>query len=130
VGPGAAWGAWLLLLDMGHIRGAGSLRERRPDVWEVRVALGPDPLSGRTRVRSITVHGDQDMARAAQARWAAEAGVARMARHAWPGMTVAELLTQWQAADHGIGSALIICWNSTSTGCSSTCLPRARTRSR
>jgi integrase len=101
VGPGAAWGAWLLLLDMGHIRGAGSLRERRPDVWEVRVALGPDPVSGRGRVRSITVHGDHDMAQAAQARWAAEAGVARMRGHAWPGMTVAQLLTQWLAADHG-----------------------------
>ena len=93
--------AWLLRLPMGNIRGAGSLRERRPDVWEVRVALGPDPVSGRSRVRSITVHGDQEMARAAQVRWAAEAGVVRMRRHAWPGMTVAELLAEWIAADHG-----------------------------
>lgn len=86
---------------MENIRGAGSLRERRPDVWEVRVALGPDPVSGRSRVRSITVHGDQEMALAAQIRWAAEAGVIRLRRHAWPGMTVAELLTEWLAADHG-----------------------------
>ena len=65
------------------------------------MALGPDPVSGRSRVRSITVHGDQEMAQAAQVRWAAEAGVIRLRRHAWPGMTVAELLTQWLAADHG-----------------------------
>jgi integrase len=41
------------------------------------------------------------MAQAAQVRWAAEAAVVRRRRHAWPGMTVAELLTGWLAADHG-----------------------------
>jgi hypothetical protein len=40
-------------------RGAGSMRERRPGVWEARVALGPDLVSGRTAVRSLTVHGDR-----------------------------------------------------------------------
>jgi hypothetical protein len=38
-------------------RGGGTQRERRPGVWEVRIPLGPDPATGRTRHRSATVHG-------------------------------------------------------------------------
>lgn len=81
-------------------------------MWEVRVALGPDPVSGRSRVRSITVHDDRDMAQARQARWAAEAGVARIRRHAKPGMTVAELLIQWLAADHGWRPSTVVGYRS------------------
>ena len=40
---------------MRDARGGGSMRQRRPEVWEVRVAVGPDPVSGRSRYRSLTV---------------------------------------------------------------------------
>ena len=70
-------------------------------MWEVRVALGPDPISGRTRVRSVTVHGDRDTAQAARERWAASAELVRSAGRARPGITLACLLREWLAADHG-----------------------------
>lgn len=37
-------------------------------VWEVRVAVGRDPVSGRSRYRSLTVHGDREGAQAARER--------------------------------------------------------------
>src|SRR5664279_2905773 len=86
---------------MGCVRGGGSLRRRRLGVWEVRVALGPDPVSGRTRVRSVTVHGDRETAQAARERWAASAELLRSAGRARPGITLACLLREWLAADHG-----------------------------
>jgi len=67
----------------------------------VRVALGPDPVSGRTRVRSVTVHGDRDTAQSARERWAASAELLRSAGRARPGITLACLLREWLAADHG-----------------------------
>lgn len=85
---------------MRSARGSGSVRQRRPGVWEVRVALGPDPVSGRSRRRSITVHGDADDA-AARARWADAAGLLRLDPRLRPAITVDELLAQWLAADHG-----------------------------
>jgi hypothetical protein len=38
-------------------RGTGTKRERRPGVWEIRVAAGTDPVTGRTIQRSVTFHG-------------------------------------------------------------------------
>jgi hypothetical protein len=35
----------------------GSLRERRPGVWEIRVAIVVDPVTGRTVQRSVMFHG-------------------------------------------------------------------------
>ena len=60
-----------------------------------------DPVSGRTRVRSVTVHGDRETAQAARERWAASAELGRSAGRARPGITVACLLREWSAADHG-----------------------------
>lgn len=34
------------------------MRERHPGVWEVRVVVANDPVSGRSVQRSFTVHGD------------------------------------------------------------------------
>src|SRR5664279_252451 len=51
---------------MRDARGTGSLRQRRPGVWEVQVAVGPDPVSGRSRYRSLTVHGDRETAQKAR----------------------------------------------------------------
>ena len=63
--------------------------------------MGPDPVSGRTRVRSVTVHGDRETAQAARERWAASAELLRSAGRARPGITLACLLREWLAADHG-----------------------------
>lgn len=61
---------------------AGSKRERAPGVWELRVSLGPDPLTGRQRQRSRTFRGgkrDADRALAAL--------IAEMASKRSPGTT-------------------------------------------
>jgi len=76
------------------------MRQRRPQVWEVRVALGPDPVSGLTRYRSLTVHGDREVAQAARERWAAKAELIRSAGRSRPGITVAVLLQEWLGAEH------------------------------
>lgn len=70
-------------------------------MWELRVALGPDAVSGRSLVRSITVHGDRDDAHAALAWWAAQADAVRAGRRAAPGIAVAALLDRWLVAPHG-----------------------------
>ena len=98
--PIDAAGTLFLPSTMTRIRGGGSLRERRPGVWEVRVSLGADPVSGRSRVRSLTVHGDREVAEAARDRWAADAALVRLAGHARPGIALAHLLEVWLTADH------------------------------
>jgi hypothetical protein len=40
-------------------RGTGSMRERLPGVWEIRVVVGFDPVHSRSVQRSLTVHGDK-----------------------------------------------------------------------
>ena len=71
------------------------MRQRRPGVWEVRVALGADPVSGRCRQRSVTVRGDCAEAADALARWAALATVVRVARRSDPAVSLARLLQTW-----------------------------------
>lgn len=39
-------------------RGTGSVRERSPGVWEIRVVVGFDIVRGRSVQRSFTVRGD------------------------------------------------------------------------
>jgi hypothetical protein len=79
--------------------GAGSQRERRPGVWEVRVPAAADPATGRYRQHSVTVHGSE-----------ADADTRRMllidqqANH--PNLpsstrsTLGQLLPTWLDADH------------------------------
>jgi len=86
---------------MRDARGDGSLRQRRPGVREVRVAVGPDPVSGRSRYRSLTVRGDRESAQEARQRWAAKAELVRSSGRTRPGITLAALLREWQCADHG-----------------------------
>ncbi len=86
---------------MRNLRGGGSMRQRRPGVWEVRVAVGRDPVSGRSRYRSLTVHGDREAAQTARERWAAKAELVRSAGRARPGITIAVLLREWLGTDHG-----------------------------
>jgi hypothetical protein len=45
-------------------RGQGTQRERRPGVWEIRIPTTPDPLTGRARQLSVTVHGTEQTAEA------------------------------------------------------------------
>jgi len=81
-------------------RGAGTLRQRRPGTWEVRVSVGPDPVSGRAVQRSTTVHGKLADAEHARALLAAQASQVR-AQRPRPLQTVADLLEVWLAAEHG-----------------------------
>ena len=43
-------------------RGTGSIRQRSPGVWEIRVVVGFDAVLGRSVQRSFTVHGDAEYA--------------------------------------------------------------------
>ena len=65
-------------------QGSGSIRERHTGVFEIRVAVGVDPLSGRTLQRSFSFHGTRDEAEARRSELAAEFAEqigARQARH-------------------------------------------------
>jgi integrase len=84
---------------MTSARGSGSLRHRGGDQWEVRVSLGPDPVSGRSAVRSVAVHGDLAHAQRQRELLAAQAELLR-ARAGPPMRTVADLLAVWLAAAH------------------------------
>jgi Phage integrase family len=58
-------------------RGTGSVRERSPGVWGVRVVVGFDPGRGRSIQRSFTVHGDAALAGRARRELVAEYGSIR-----------------------------------------------------
>ena len=88
------------------------MRQRRPGVWEVRVAIGPDPVSGRSRYRSVTVHGDRESAQAARERWAAKAELVRSSGRTRPGITLAALLGEWMCADHGWRPSTVVGYRS------------------
>src|SRR4051794_40356181 len=78
----------------------GSLRERRPGVWEIRVAAGRDVLTGRTLQRSVTFYGTATEAEVYRAELAEEYAQRRTVTRTAPMLTVAELLDRWLAADH------------------------------
>ena len=80
--------------------GSGSLRERRPGVWEIRVAVGVDPVSGRTVQRSFVFQGDAAEAELRRAELASEWAQRRAIRRAAPFLTVGELLERWLGAHH------------------------------
>lgn len=82
-------------------RGLGSIRQRRDGVWEVRVSLGPDPVSGRSEVKSLTVFGSRDTAQDARRRYAAEAAQVRAHRLARAEIGLGDLLQVWLGACHG-----------------------------
>ena len=77
---------------MSASRGTGSLRERRPGVWEIRVAAGTDPVTGRTLRRSVTFRGSAVDAEAYRVQLAVECSERRAVTRAAPMLTVAELL--------------------------------------
>lgn len=55
----------------------GSLRQRGPDAWELRIYLGVDSFSGRERWATKTVHGSRRFASATLAEFVDDAGYAR-----------------------------------------------------
>lgn len=81
-------------------RGDGSIRERRPGVYEIRVATGIDPRSGRTVQRSFTFRGSREDAEARRRELAAEFAEHRALRNASPFLTVGELMDRWTTAPH------------------------------
>lgn len=76
------------------------MRERRPDVWEIRVAAGTDPVTGRTLQRSVTFYGSAVDADVYRSQLALEYAERRAVTRAAPMLTTAELLERWLAADH------------------------------
>ncbi|MHB8594546.1 MAG: tyrosine-type recombinase/integrase [Acidimicrobiales bacterium] len=80
--------------------GNGSLRARRPGVWEIRMAVGVDPVSGRTVQRSFVFHGDAVQAALRRDELAHEWAERRAIRRATPFLTVGELLERWIGAHH------------------------------
>jgi hypothetical protein len=82
-------------------RGAGSIRERRPGVWEIRVVVANDLVAGRSVQRSFTMRGDADSAEARRRKLVERFAVDRSALCCegarW---SVAELLDRGSAAEH------------------------------
>ena len=77
----------------------GTVRQRRPGVWEVRVCVGADPVSGQPVQRSVTVRGQLAEAKQRRALLAAQADELRR-RGQPPVGTLADLLQVWLAAEH------------------------------
>jgi integrase len=69
-------------------------------VWEIRVAVGVDPVSGRTVQRSFAFHGDREQAEARRQELADEWAERRAVRRVAPFLTVGELLERWLCAHH------------------------------
>jgi integrase len=76
------------------------MRERRPGVWEIRVAAGTDPVTGRTVQRSVTFRGGEADAWAYRRALAEDHRARRSIARAAPRVTVAALLERWLEADH------------------------------
>jgi Phage integrase, N-terminal SAM-like domain len=69
---------------------SGSLRQRGPDSWELRIYLGVDAATGRERWATKTVHGSRRHASSQLTAFVEEAGYARLRAG-----TVADLLDRW-----------------------------------
>lgn len=70
----------------------GSIRERRPGVWELRIGAGRDPATGRYRQLHRTVHGTERQARRELANLV---GVADEPQRPKSTATLGSLLDQW-----------------------------------
>ena len=76
------------------------MRERRPGVWEIRVAAGTDPRTGRTVQKSVTFHGTEPEAAAYRVALASAHKARRSIIRPAPQLTVESLLERWLASDH------------------------------
>lgn len=83
------------------VRGTGSIRERSPGVWEIRVVVGFDPLHARSVQRSFTVRGDAGYAASRRRELVDDYGVSRLAfTTEGARFTVAELMERFFEAPH------------------------------
>ncbi len=80
--------------------GTGTMRERSPGTWEIRVAVGVDSVSGRTVQRSFAFRGCAEEAEVRRKELAAEWAERRAVRRAAPFLSVGELLERWLCAHH------------------------------
>lgn len=79
-------------------RGSGTLRERRPGVFEMRIPVGIDPVTQRTRQASHSVHGTRAEAEAMLDRLVAQAS--QDSSVPGPLVRLDKLLAHWIEADH------------------------------
>jgi integrase len=92
-------------------RGSGTQRQRRPGVWEVRVPTAPDPVTGRRRQRSVTVHGTETDADARRVLLLTTGPRTRPTA-----LTVGDLLELWLEADHPWKPATVVSHRSVTRG--------------
>lgn len=78
--------------------GAGSMRERRPGVWEIRIAVGVDPRTGNTLQKSVTFHRTEPEAAACRTALASARKARRSIVRPASQVTVESLLERWLAA--------------------------------
>ena len=82
-------------------RGTGSIRERTPGVWEIRVVVGFDPIRARSLQRSFTIRGDAEQAEHSRQQLVEDFGVSRVLFSGEAaGLTVDDLLYEWLTAPH------------------------------
>ncbi|MFT3854989.1 MAG: site-specific integrase [Ilumatobacteraceae bacterium] len=77
---------------MSELRKAPGMRERSPGVWELIVAAGVDPVTGRRRQVSRTFRGNLREAKQARAELLVEVS---KGRHAGSAATVEQLFGEW-----------------------------------
>ena len=77
---------------MANLRNAPGMRERAPDVWELVVQAGRDPVTGKHRQVSRTFHGNLRDAKKARAELMAEVS---KGRHDGTRATVNDLFAEW-----------------------------------
>ncbi len=81
-------------------RGTGSVRERRPGVWEIRIVVANDEVTGRPVQRSFTFHGDAEVAQARRTELIERFGIdSRALLCAGARLDVAELLERFLAGN-------------------------------
>ncbi len=82
-------------VQTGYLEGVpGSVRERSPGVWRVRVSTGRDPVTGRWRTTQVTVRGSETKAKNAAAKLYAEVADGRAQATT---SSVGRLLDDWVA---------------------------------
>ena len=82
-------------------RGSGSIRERRPGVWEIRVVVANDPQTGRSIQRSFTMHGDAESAERYRSDLVERFGLDKRALYcAGARWSVGELLARYVGVHH------------------------------
>ncbi len=89
------------MVTVREARGTGSIRERTPGVWEIRIVVGFDSTRRRSVQRSFTFRGSAELAQQRRRELVTEVGASRLlyaGRAA--SLTLGGLLTFWLHAPH------------------------------